>query len=250
MAELTELELLELSEFIIDSEKEKEAYFERVNRQKIFVNIAIYDSNKTINYVKFTSYLFMDENQNFKVEFIGGGFNDRKFNNSIIIGSFILDGVKIIFESSIESWDKNSKSIELTILTPKRMIRFQRRNAFRMPVPARCDIKLDFYNEKVNFKNLRVVNISLTGAAIHINTDEIFFEENTSFKNAKLHLNFNKKQQHFNVGVVICHKKEVKEPPKGKEKGKWFEVGLKFENINPKMEQEISLLVNEIARRI
>lgn len=250
MTEFSEIDLLELSEFMITSEKEKQKCFINVNKERIFVSVTIYDSNKTINHIKFASYIFLDEENNFKLEFLADNFNEKKFEDSVVVGVFNLGGVKFVFESDIESWDKNGNNIELNIFTPKTLIKYQRRDAFRINVPAKYDIKIDLCDGKVNLPNLRVTNISLLGAAILMNTEESFLEQNTEFKNSKIHLNFNNRKQQFNVGIKVSRKKEVQEPSAGKVEGKWFEVGVKFENILPRMEQEISLLINELSRKL
>ena len=241
-------------EFFVSSQRERENYLKVAHENHVSITFLLYDKETKIDHLKFNAYVFYEsEPHKIETEFYIDQFEIKKLNDCFVMGFFFLNGVKIIFESDITSWKNlGHDQVCLSLESPNKMIRYQRRNAFRAKVPSNYGLKFDLDKNNQILKRLYVINISAGGAAILINADESFFEQNQIFENA--YLIIPSPNNEVKLKTKICHRKKVQheaipsELKKIKTENEWYQVGIQFEQLPIKSEQMIVLLVNHLSK--
>lgn len=250
------MESSDLEEFLIKYPKERERYIRTAYEQHLAATIFLFEGSDRVKFTKFNSKIFWGNNDQPEVELFLGDFNIRTIDDCEFVGIFFIDGVKYVFESDINFWKKISDGIVNVNLTyPKKMIRYQRRNNFRVKVPHNINFRIDLNRDQKNLSKLYVVDVSAGGAAILINANEDFFREFNLFENVYLLLP--NSSQEFKVKAKICHKKTITKEFLPKDLAKftptladsnWYQVGIQFDHLPIQVEQALMLLVNQLSR--
>ena len=246
----------EKENLLIESALEKFSFLKEANQSKILITFYLHDINdkKFNNWVKFSSYIYIDNKDNLEIEINNQFF--KNFNNLCVWGFLYLNNIKIVFESQVSKVNKlSSEIIALSINLPFRMIRYQRRESFRVKVPSFSKISIDLDNdpEKPHLKNLKLLNLSVSGAAVLLNTNQdinllpkeflnaTIFLENSVAKNIKIKV---KRITPFNKDAIPLNLAAQRENLD------WYELALSFDKLPIKTQQDLFLTVNLLAKKI
>ncbi len=243
-------------DLIIGNKLERFGYLRSARDQKVAFVFYLHEDkdNKFSNWIRFTSYVFIDDKEEIEIE-INKKFY-RRFEKPHVWGVFILNNVKIVFEAEIGpiiSEDKDIYSIRM--LKPKRMIRYQRRDAYRVAVPSFSNLSIDLENDPDNkdLVELPVINLSVGGAAVLFNTNKDIDLIPDYFNNASLNL---ENQIFRNLKVKVCRISVFNygaipfNIAAKKTALNWYELGLKFEKLPYNVEQELVIFVNNMSKKL
>lgn len=245
----------EKEDLLIENALEKFSFLKEAQQSKVMISFFLHEFNdkKFDNWVKFSSYLYVDKKDNLEIE-INKKFY-RNFEHPCLWGVMILNNIKIVFESHISNVNLlSSEILGLTVAMPFRMIRYQRRESFRVKVPpfAKINIDLDSNPELTHLKNLKLLNLSVSGAAVLLNTNQdinllpkefpnaTIVLENSTFPNIKMKV---KRVTPFNRDAIPLNLAAQRE-----QLG-WYELALSFEKLPTKAQQELFFTVNSLAKK-
>ncbi len=196
-------------DLIVGNKLERFGYLKSAKDHRVSFVFYLHEEkdNRYDNWVKFISYVFINEKDEMEIE-INKKFY-RRFQKPHVWGVFILNNVKIVFESEVSDKITEDKEIYiLKLLSPKRMIRYQRREAYRVPIPSFSNLSIDLEDnsERKDLISLPIVNLSVGGAAILLNTNENIENLPQYFENATLNLG----NQVFNgIKMKVCRIRKV-----------------------------------------
>lgn len=234
---------------------EKFSFLKSAQEQKVAFTFYLHEKNdkKFDNWVKFSSYLFTDAQEALEIE-INKGFYKR-FKEPHVFGVFFLNNIKVVFESQVlKVTALDETTLSMNIGMPIRMIRYQRRDSFRVKLPPFTKISIDLNGDPTTpyLNGLKILNISIGGAAVLLNTNVKIENIPQSFPAAKLHLenetfdNIKIKVKRiipFNSGAIPLNIAAQKE------KLGWYEMALIFEKPPTRVQQEIFFLVNTLSKK-
>ncbi len=246
----------EKKDLLIASSLERFGYLRVAKENKASFVFYLHEENdnKFDNWHKFTSYIFVDEKENIEVELNKKFY--RELKNPYVWGVCTLNHVKIVFEAKVKGINKDELGIySLGLETPKRMIRYQRRDSFRVKIPpfSKLRVDLDPNPKNPDFQSLPVVNLSIGGVAVLLNTNGNLSNMPTSFDNIVIHL---EGQSFSNIKVRVCRVDVFNQGAiplniaSKKTALNWYEVGLSFESLPYKVEQELFMIVNTMSKKI
>lgn len=245
----------EKEDLLVENALEKFSFLKEAQQSKVMISFFLHEINdkKFDNWVKFSSYLYVDKKDNLEIE-INKKFY-RNFQHPCIWGVMILNNIKVVFESQITNVNLLSSDIlGLTVGMPFRMIRYQRREAFRVKVPpfAKINIDLDNNPELPHLKNLKLLNLSVSGAAVLLNTNQdinllpkdfpnaTIILEDKIFSNIRMKV---KRVEPFNRDAIPLNLAAQRE-----QLG-WYELAVSFEKLPTKALQELFFTVNMLAKK-
>ncbi len=245
----------EKEDLLVENALEKFSFLKEAQQSKVMIMFFLHEFNdkKFSNWVKFSSYLYVDNKDNLEIE-INKKFY-RKLQNPCVWGVMVLNNIKVIFESQISNVNLlSSEILGLTVGMPFRMIRYQRRQAYRVRVPpfSKINIDLDSNPELPHLKNLKLLNISVTGAAVLLNTNQdinllprdfpnaTIVLENGTYPNIRMKV---KRITPFNKDAIPLNLAAQRE-----QLG-WYELAVSFEKLPTKAQQELFFTVNALSKK-
>lgn len=250
------IQFSDIDDFLINSPNEITQYINLASEARTSCDIRLYDIDRRQVLLTLSSYIFINEKK--QIEFEGIFHNEVSiFQNirqhCVIRAQMYLHGVRIVFESLLESWNKEKSTIIFKVGFPYKMVRYQRRDSFRVKIPANFTIKVDLEKGHEFLSNLPALNISGGGVAVLINASEEMVATDNIFENAQIYLPVGK-YDFFNLQMRVRHQKLIdkKYLPKLMQSKitphPWYHVGLQFGRLPPGMEQALTMMVNNLSR--
>ncbi len=242
------------SDYLLGSALEVESYIKKILAVHSSLTCVLFHEGEISPFKKFHSYIFADKKGNLEVEVPTNDLNVAAVAQSRMLVGLLLDNVQVVFETKIEHMEKTSPTVMvLRLRYPKKMWRFQKRNSFRVKIPFESDVSITLDPQDPNLKNLQIVNLSVGGAALVINVEDKWFDENKLFENAILHLPT--AASNYHITAEIKHRKKItlQDNPglllSKIKTGNWSQVGVEFHRLSVQTEQAIVYCVNKFSKK-
>ncbi len=171
--------------------------------------------------------------------------------NSVLRIDFHLHGIETHADCFLRHYEHEANNIILNISGPFRMTRLQRRGSPRVNLSTNFTATVHLNKNKEHLSNLLAVNISEGGIAVLVNSPLEDVRKNIIYNDAVLELPL-KMNNVFSIPMKIAHVRNVSKAllPKilseKKTVNPWFQVGVKFMAVSPKLEQSLKMVINQI----
>ena len=151
-----------------------------------------------------------------------------------------LHHVRIHFDASIRQIGAYQGEPSLFVAIPDAIVRLQRRENYRISVPARRSVRLTLNPEHPGLRNLKLADLSCGGASITLSGTLDEYPTGKVFEHAQLSLD---EDTEFIVDARVRHASALRMSGLVGE----LRIGLQFTNTPPGFEPAVARLVNEIA---
>ncbi len=151
-----------------------------------------------------------------------------------------LHHVRIHFDAPIRQIDNYQNEPSLFVGIPDAIIRLQRRENYRISVPARRSVRLTLNPEQPGLRNLKLTDLSCGGASVTLSGVLEEYPSGKVFERARLILD---EETEFIIDARVRHASALRMSGLVGE----LRIGLQFANTPPGFEPAVARLVNEIA---
>ena len=152
-----------------------------------------------------------------------------------------LAHVRIHFDAAVVAIADYAGEPSLFLAPPEQLTRLQRRESFRIAVPARLPIRLTIDPDQPSLSNLKLENLSVGGACVTVVGSPQAFPVGKVFDASRLVLD---EETAFSLSTRIRHATEIRLSGNLGD----MRIGLQFLRPPPGFEPTVARLVNTIAR--
>ncbi len=240
--------------FSIDSEIERLNYLITASEENTRCFVTLLDEEKKELY-SFESTMFLTGQDDLELIWetpkdVDMGLLKR---NAILRIDFHLHGIETHAECFLRDSEVTGTNIHLNISGPFRMTRLQRRISGRVTLSTNFSAGIKLNATKDHLSNLLAVNMSEGGVAILVSAPLEDIRKNLVYSDAVLELPL-KMNNTFNIPMKISHVKQISKAllPKfltdKKTPYPWYQVGIKFMAISPRLEQSLQMVIKQAKK--
>jgi c-di-GMP-binding flagellar brake protein YcgR len=162
-------------------------------------------------------------------------------DQAVVAVDLTLNHVRIMYEVPLQRVADYKGENTLYLVFPAEIYRFQRRESYRVLVPARRPVRLTLDSATPRLRGLRLHDLSLGGASVILKADAENFPLGKTFDGSVLMLNG---ETSYAIAARVRHATAMQLSGTLGD----LRVGLQFLRTPPSFEPTVARLVNDIAR--